>query len=90
MKKVITTLLLLVVFCSVVWADMPEMVLVEGGTFSMGSHDGDDEEQPVHDVTVGSFYIGRYEITNQEVVDVFTRGIESETLFVDSRVVLNI
>jgi formylglycine-generating enzyme required for sulfatase activity len=41
----------------------PEMVLVQGGTFSMGSNDGENDEKPVHSVTVSSFYISKYEIT---------------------------
>ncbi|MDR0894150.1 MAG: SUMF1/EgtB/PvdO family nonheme iron enzyme [Prevotellaceae bacterium] len=43
----------------------PEMVFVQGGTFTMGSpeteKDRNDEEQ--HEVTVSSFYIGKYEVT---------------------------
>ncbi len=65
------------------------LILVEGGTFSMGSNDGETDEQPVHTVKVSSFYMGKYEITNQEVVDVFTHGIESGALFVDSITVKN-
>ena len=44
------------------------MVLVEGGTFKMGGDDGDawDDEKPVHMVTVSSFYIGKYEVTQEE------------------------
>jgi formylglycine-generating enzyme required for sulfatase activity len=39
------------------------MVYVQGGTFNMGSTDGQDDEKPVHQVTVSSFYICRYEVT---------------------------
>ena len=42
------------------------MVYVEGGSFMMGSNDGDDEEKPVHKVTVSSFWIGKYEVTQAE------------------------
>ncbi len=41
----------------------PEMVFVQGGAFRMGSNDGEDDEKPVHPVTVGNFYMGKYEIT---------------------------
>ena len=41
------------------------MVFVEGGTFQMGSNEGDDEK-PIHTVTVGDFYIGKYEVTQKE------------------------
>lgn len=43
----------------------PEMVFVEGGTFQMGSNDGQSDEKPVHSVTVGSFMIGKYEVTQE-------------------------
>jgi formylglycine-generating enzyme required for sulfatase activity len=42
------------------------MVLVEGGTFQMGSSNGNDNERPVHTVTVRSFYMGKYEVTQKE------------------------
>ncbi|MCC7503711.1 MAG: SUMF1/EgtB/PvdO family nonheme iron enzyme [Saprospiraceae bacterium] len=47
------------------------MVLVSGGTFTMGCKDGRDtdcygDEKPAHSVTVRDFYIGRYEVTNAE------------------------
>ncbi len=42
-----------------------EMVFVEGGTFMMGSDEGDSTQQPVHKVTVNSFYIGKYEISQE-------------------------
>ncbi|HOD55268.1 MAG TPA: SUMF1/EgtB/PvdO family nonheme iron enzyme, partial [Candidatus Cloacimonadota bacterium] len=43
-----------------------EMCLVEGGTFQMGSTKGVSNEKPVHSVTVSSFYIGKYEVTQKE------------------------
>ena len=39
------------------------MVGVQGGTFQMGSNDGDNDEKPVHSVTLGSYYIGQTEVT---------------------------
>lgn len=42
-----------------------EMVRVDGGTFSMGSYSGASDEQPVHSETVGTFYIGRTEVTQK-------------------------
>ena len=41
-------------------------VFVKGGTFSMGSNDGDDDEEPVHSVTVGSFNMNKYEVTFEQ------------------------
>jgi formylglycine-generating enzyme required for sulfatase activity len=42
------------------------MVLVEGGTFRMGSANGYDDAKPVHTVTVRGFYMGKYEVTQKE------------------------
>lgn len=41
------------------------MVYVEGGTFMMGSNDADadDDEKPVHQVTLSDYYIGETEVT---------------------------
>jgi len=45
-------------------SDMPEgFVLVEGGTFMMGSTKGDSDEKPVRRVTVRDFLISKYEVT---------------------------
>ncbi|MBI3952121.1 MAG: formylglycine-generating enzyme family protein [Acidobacteria bacterium] len=44
----------------------PEMALIPGRPFLMGSHDGRDNERPVHRVWVDSFEIGKYQVTNRE------------------------
>jgi formylglycine-generating enzyme required for sulfatase activity len=44
----------------------PEMVFVEGGTFIMGSDDGDEDEKPKHEVKINNFYMSKYEITVDE------------------------
>ena len=45
----------------------PDMVFVKGGTFLMGSTDGGQStEKPVHDVTLDKFYIGKFEVTQEE------------------------
>ena len=43
------------------------MIYVAGGTFNMGADDSDayDSEKPVHSVTVSSFSIGKYEVTQK-------------------------
>lgn len=43
-----------------------EMVMVAGGTFSMGSENGDKDEKPIHSVTVSTFYIAPREVTQQQ------------------------
>ncbi|MGV8136004.1 MAG: formylglycine-generating enzyme family protein [Mangrovibacterium sp.] len=40
-----------------------DMVAVQGGTFSMGSNEGGDDEKPAHRVTVSDFYMGKYGVT---------------------------
>lgn len=47
------------------------MVRVEGGTFMMGAteeqgSDAADNEKPVHQVTLSDYYIGKYEVTQEE------------------------
>ena len=47
------------------------MVYVEGGTFTMGATseqggDADSNEKPTHQVTLSSYYIGKYEVTQAE------------------------
>ena len=42
---------------------IPAMVSIPGGTFLMGSNDGEDDEKPVHRVTVSGFSMGKYEVT---------------------------
>ena len=56
---------------SVIGRLMENMVFVEGGTFTMGAtseqgSDAYDEEKPAHQVTLSSYYIGKYEVTQEE------------------------
>lgn len=44
----------------------PGFRYVEGGTFEMGSDKGSGDESPVHDVKLESFYMSKYEVTNEE------------------------
>lgn len=46
-----------------------DMVFVEGGSFRMGSKDGERHEKPVHRVNVSDFMIGKYEVTQKEWKD---------------------
>lgn len=41
------------------------MVLIPGGSFLMGSHEGQDNERPVHRVWLDPFELGKYQVTNQ-------------------------
>jgi formylglycine-generating enzyme required for sulfatase activity len=49
----------------------PEMIFVEGGTFTMGctgeqGNSCNNDENPAHEVTVSSFHIGKYEMTQAQ------------------------
>ena len=46
--------------------DGAEMVFVPAGSFAMGTSHGYPCEGPVHKVTLGAFYIDRYEVTNSQ------------------------
>src|SRR5438132_783386 len=43
-----------------------DMVWVPGGTFTMGSDEGPDDERPAHAVRVNGFWIDQYEVTNAQ------------------------
>jgi formylglycine-generating enzyme required for sulfatase activity len=65
--------------------DLPfaEMVHVPGGAFEMGDKlgEGEGDEKPVHTVTVSSFYMSKYEITNRQWEAVMgSKASESECL----------
>jgi formylglycine-generating enzyme required for sulfatase activity len=65
----------------------PSMVWIAGGRFKMGAVQGggDSDEQPVHEVSVGRFAMGRFEVTNAEFVSflnaVKRRGTTEEPWF---------
>jgi formylglycine-generating enzyme required for sulfatase activity len=42
------------------------MVLVPGGTFTMGSDDGEPDERPAHTVRMSTYYIDQHEVTNHQ------------------------
>lgn len=43
-----------------------KMIRVEGGTFQMGSNEGEIDEKPVHSVNLSSYYIAECEITQAQ------------------------
>jgi formylglycine-generating enzyme required for sulfatase activity len=69
MKMVVGFVITLLLFLSppLVIAE-PEMVFVKGGCFEMGDtfDEGEDDENPVHEICVDDFYIGKYEVTQTE------------------------
>jgi formylglycine-generating enzyme required for sulfatase activity len=46
--------------------DGAPMVLVPGGTFAMGSHDGQAAEKPEHQVRLATYYVDQHEVTNRQ------------------------
>ncbi|TFG60549.1 MAG: hypothetical protein E4H36_11915 [Spirochaetales bacterium] len=70
-KSLPVGLILLVFSLGTVFAD-DNMVLVEGGTFTMGDTAGGgyDSEKPKHSVTVSGFFMNKYEVTQKEFRDV--------------------
>jgi formylglycine-generating enzyme required for sulfatase activity len=61
---------------------VPEgFVLVEGGTFTMGSPEDEENrysDEVQHSVTVGSFYLGKYEVTQKEWEALMETGLEAQ------------
>ena len=47
-----------------------KQIFVQGGTFQMGSDNGDYDEEPIHSVTLDDFYIGKYQVTQREWQDI--------------------
>jgi len=59
------------------YSDTFTMVLVPAGCFMMGSDDGDEDEQPVHEICFDEpFWIDKYEVTNAQFGSV---GCESRS-----------
>lgn len=49
-------------------SDKAEMLLIKGGTFKMGSENFEDA-QPIHEVSVKSFYMDAHEVTNAQFAE---------------------
>lgn len=45
---------------------LANMVPIPAGSFLMGSHEGEDDERPIHNVLIDRFYLGKYVVTRQE------------------------
>lgn len=50
-----------------------EMILIPAGTFSMGSNARAADERPVHKVHLPTYYISKYEITNAQYYEFWSR-----------------
>jgi formylglycine-generating enzyme required for sulfatase activity len=67
----------------------PDTVFIPGGTFQMGDSfgDGGSWERPVHIVTLDSFYMGKYEITNQQYCAYLNSALQQGLITVTSGIV---
>ena len=45
---------------------LPELTLIPGSDFQMGSEDGDEDERPSHRIEVEDFFIGVCPVTQVE------------------------
>jgi formylglycine-generating enzyme required for sulfatase activity len=43
-----------------------EFVFIKGGCYKMGDPAGDSNDRPLHEVCVSDFYIGKFDVTNQQ------------------------
>lgn len=78
MKKIITAVMAIGLFvlagCGLMSKSLPTeidsngapMILVPAGPFEMGTEAGESDDEPVHTVTLGDFYIDKYEVTNTQ------------------------
>jgi sulfatase modifying factor 1 len=67
------------------------MVPIPAGSFEMGDsfHEGHPDEWPVHTVTVSAFYIGRCEVTNDEMAEVLQWAFDNNMIDVSTSTVRN-
>ncbi len=81
MKKLIIPAFIILIFaCSPRLYKAHEMVLVEPGTFYMGSDTGNSSEKPIHKVTLTRPYlIGVYEVTFEQY-DAYTKAAKKNRL----------
>ncbi|HOJ63341.1 MAG TPA: SUMF1/EgtB/PvdO family nonheme iron enzyme [Spirochaetota bacterium] len=72
MKKIISLFiaLLILFFINAQESKDGYFVFVQGGTFKMGDDNGANDEKPAHEVTLNSFWIGKYEVTQKEFFEV--------------------
>jgi len=47
-----------------------EFVLIKGGCFQMGSNSSEKDDRPVHEVCVDDFYLGKYEVTQDQYQEI--------------------
>ena len=68
MKKIEIIVYIILSLIMILYSEPLDMVLVEGGTFEMGSDIGESDEKPVRSISIKDFYIGKYEVTQSQWV----------------------
>ncbi|MDZ7739399.1 MAG: SUMF1/EgtB/PvdO family nonheme iron enzyme [Bacteroidales bacterium] len=72
-------------FVPLIKTDMAE---VKGGSFLMGDEKADDMAQPVHEVRLDSYSIGKYEVSNEEFAIFLNSHIDNIVFEGDSDIVV--
>ncbi len=82
---------------SVFGAASPEQVLIPDETFTMGNSftnlypsEGWASELPPHEVPVGPFFIGRFEITNEEMAEALQWAYTNGLVELDQTIITNV
>lgn len=60
------------------------MILIPGGTFLMGSSNGPENEQPEHAISLSTFFIDQFEVSNAQYLECVRAGGCSQTAFAHS------
>ena len=78
----ITAAMLLGSCCATAFVYAIDMVPIPGGEFEMGDHQGEGwlDELPIHSVYIDSFYMSRYEITNQQYCNFLNSALTSGSI----------
>lgn len=57
----------------------PDMVRIDGGSYTVGTNDGPSDEAPRHVVTLAPFFVDRHEVTNAQYIE-YLNSLEIEPL----------
>ncbi len=66
-----------------------DMTYIPDGEFEMGDHfaEGELDELPIHAVLLDAFFVGKYEITNQQYCDYLNSALGSGSIYLSDNVV---
>jgi len=69
MTRSVMTLVLLAALPLFAQPPLSDMVVIPAGSFMMGSHEGPEDERPAHEVTLPSYSIDRFPVTNAQYAE---------------------